>query len=254
MIVIDLGLDCGVRRVLKTMKVERPPMPILTVGGNDGKGSCVAFLGHAACGRLSRRRRHPHLLRYNERVCINGAEATDAELCQAFANVDAQRGDVRLTYFEFGTLAALDIFREHKVDVAVLEVGMGGRLDAVNAVDADGALVVSIGLDHQEWLGNDRDSIGYEKAGIYREQRPAICGDREPPLRLLETARRLGAELKVLGRDFDWRMTGDTWCWRGEGAEIKHLPVPALSGCIQFDNASSVLALLQSMISCCRWT
>lgn len=247
---IDLGLD-RVRRVLKSMQLEQPTFRVLTVGGTNGKGSCAAFLDAIlrAQGFKVGAYTSPHLLHYNERICINGVEATDIELCAAFENVDAARGDVSLTYFEFGTLAALDIFRSHKIDVAVLEVGMGGRLDAVNAVDPDGALVASIGLDHQEWLGDDRDSIGYEKAGIYRGQRPAICGDRDPPPRLLATARQLGAELEVLGRDFDWQMSGDTWCWHSQAREIKQLPPPALPGRIQFDNASSVLALLQSLRS-----
>ncbi|MGH8402326.1 MAG: bifunctional folylpolyglutamate synthase/dihydrofolate synthase, partial [Gammaproteobacteria bacterium] len=191
----------------------------------------------------------PHLLRYNERICVQRSEAADAELCEAFERVDAARGEVSLTYFEFGTLAAFDIFRNHKIDVAVLEVGMGGRLDAVNAVDPDGALVVSIGLDHQEWLGKDRDSIGFEKAGIYRSSKPAICGDRDSPLRLLETARRLGADLQILGRDFDWRMHGDTWRWSDKDRKIRELPAPSLPGRIQYDNAASVLALLQSVQS-----
>ncbi|MGA9851931.1 MAG: bifunctional tetrahydrofolate synthase/dihydrofolate synthase [Gammaproteobacteria bacterium] len=247
---IDLGLD-RVRRVLKFMELEQLPFHVLTVGGTNGKGSCVAFLdamlraqGHKVGAYTS-----PHLLRYNERICINGAEATDEELCAAFERIDAARGEVSLTYFEFGTLAAFDIFHRHRVDVAVLEVGMGGRLDAVNAVDPDGALVVSVSLDHQEWLGKDRDSIGYEKAGIYRNSKPAICGDRSPPLRLLETARQLGANLQILGRDFDWHATGNSWCWRGKNGEIGQLPIPSLPGRIQFDNATSVLALLQSVQS-----
>ncbi|MGB9428482.1 MAG: bifunctional tetrahydrofolate synthase/dihydrofolate synthase [Gammaproteobacteria bacterium] len=247
---IDLGLD-RVQRVLERMDLARPSFHVLTVGGTNGKGSCVAFLDAMLRAQDYKVGAYtsPHLLRYNERICVNGVETTDEELCAAFERVDAARGEVSLTYFEFGTLAAFDIFQGHKIDVAVLEVGMGGRLDAVNAVDPDGALVASIGLDHQEWLGNDRDSIGYEKAGIYRKQKPAICGDRDPPARLLKTARQLGAQLQVLGRDFDWRSSGDTWSWRGKDGEITQLPKPALPGRIQFDNAASVLALLQSVQS-----
>ncbi|HVC37048.1 MAG TPA: cyanophycin synthetase, partial [Gammaproteobacteria bacterium] len=189
----------------------------------------------------------PHLLRYNERICIQGVEATDADLCEAFASVDKARGDVSLTYFEFGTLAAFEIFRSYGIEMAVLEVGMGGRLDAVNAIDPLGALVASIGLDHQEWLGNDRDSIGYEKAGIYRSQRPAICGDREPPPRLLDTARQLGSDLQVLGLDFDWQASGSNWHWQGRSARMQNLPLPALPGQIQLDNAASCIALLQAV-------
>ncbi len=247
---IDLGLD-RVRCVLKAMELEHPPYRVLTVGGTNGKGSCVAFLDAIlrAEGYKVGAYTSPHLLRYNERICINGVGVTDAELCEAFERVDAARRDVSLTYFEFGTLAAFDIFRNHKIDIALLEVGMGGRLDAVNAVDPDAALVVSIGLDHQEWLGNNRDSIGYEKAGIYRGNKPAICGDRNPPLRLLETVRQLGADLQVLGRDFNWRMNGATWTWHDKDREISQLPVPSLPGHIQFDNAASVIALLQSVKS-----
>ncbi|MGH8397378.1 MAG: bifunctional tetrahydrofolate synthase/dihydrofolate synthase [Gammaproteobacteria bacterium] len=247
---IDMGLD-RVRRVLQVMELEHPPYRVLTVGGTNGKGSCVAFLdamlrvqGYKLGAYTS-----PHLLRYNERICVQGVEVTDSKLCEAFERVDAARREISLTYFEFGTLAAFDIFRNHKIDVAVLEVGMGGRLDAVNAVDPDGALVVSVGLDHQEWLGKDRDSIGFEKAGIYRSSMPAICGDRDPPLRLLETARRLGADLRILGHDFDWRISGDTWNWHDKDGEIGQLPVPSLPGHIQFDNAASVIALLRSVKS-----
>ena len=245
---IDLGLD-RVRRVLKSMALEPPPFRVLTVGGTNGKGSCVAFLDAMlrAAGYHVGAYTSPHLLRYNERVCINGMQASDAELCTAFESVDAVRGDVSLTYFEFGTLAALQIFRRHKIDVAVLEVGMGGRLDAVNVLDAEGALVASVDIDHQEWLGHDRDSIGYEKAGIFRAQRPAICGDRAPPPRLLETARRLGTELQVLGRDFDWRASKHHWRWWGKYGPLEQLPPPALPGQTQYDNAASVIALLEAV-------
>ena len=245
---IDLGLD-RVRQILGRMEIANPPFPALTVGGTNGKGSCVAFLGAIlrAAGYRVGAYTSPHLLRYNERIRILDVEVTDAELCEAFERVDRARRDVSLTYFEFGTLAAFEIFRCHKIDVAVLEVGMGGRLDAVNAIDPVGALVASVGLDHQEWLGNDRDSIGYEKAGIYRGQRAAICGDRDPPPQLLETARRLGAELQVLGKDFDWRPSGSGWHWHGRQLSLQDLPLPALSGQMQLDNAASCVALLQAV-------
>jgi dihydrofolate synthase / folylpolyglutamate synthase len=245
---IDLGLE-RVKLVLKAMGLDPPPYRVLTIGGTNGKGSCVAFLD--AMLRAQRYKvgayTSPHLLRYNERVCIQGIEATDAELCAAFECVDRSRGDISLTYFEFGTLAALEIFRRHGIEIALLEVGMGGRLDAVNAVDPLGALVVSIGLDHQEWLGSDRDSIGYEKAGIYRCRRPAVCGDRKPPLRLLETARQLGADLQILGVDFDWQASSEGWHWRGPGMCMQNLPLPAFQGLIQLDNAASCIALLQAV-------
>ncbi|MGA9854767.1 MAG: bifunctional tetrahydrofolate synthase/dihydrofolate synthase [Gammaproteobacteria bacterium] len=245
---IDLGLE-RVRQVLECMRLLHPPFQVLTVGGTNGKGSCVAFLDAMlrAQGYRVGAYTSPHLLRYNERICIQGVEAADSELVEAFASVDQARGDVSLTYFEFGTLAAFEIFRRQRIDVAVLEVGMGGRLDAVNAVDPLGALVASIGLDHQEWLGTDRDSIGYEKAGIYRSQRPAICGDREPPSRFLDTAKQLGADLQVLGRKFDWQASGHSWKWQGQNGCLQNLQQPALAGFIQLDNAASCIALLQAV-------
>ena len=244
---IDLGLE-RVRCVLQAMQLERPPFQVLTVGGTNGKGSCVTFLDAMlrAQGYRVGAYTSPHLLRYNERVRVCQQDSSDAELCESFARVDAARGATSLTYFEFGTLAALDIFRNHGVEVAVLEVGMGGRLDAVNAVDPLGALVVSVGLDHQEWLGPDRDSIGYEKAGIYRRGRPAICGDRVPPPRLLQTAQQIGAALQVLGREFDWRALGSGWSWQSGARRIANLPSLAMAGHIQYDNAASAIALLQA--------
>ena len=245
---IDLGLE-RVRQVLAAMHLEQPAYRVLTVGGTNGKGSCVAFLdamlrsqGYAVGAYTS-----PHLLRYNERVCVQGREVTDAELVEAFARVDAARGAVSLTYFEFGTLAAFEIFRQRGIQVAVLEVGMGGRLDAVNVLEPEGALVASVALDHQEWLGDDRNSIGFEKAGIYRSGRPAICGDRDSPARLLDSARRLGADLQVLGRDYDWQEAGNCWDWHGPRSRLQQLPYPAMPGMVQLDNAASCVALLQAV-------
>ena len=245
---IDLGLE-RVRKVLVAMHLQQPPFHVLTVGGTNGKGSCVAYLDAMlrARGYKVGAYTSPHILRYNERVCVNGREVSDKEFCEAFARVDAARGDTSLTYFEFGTLAALDIFHNQKIEVAVLEVGMGGRLDAVNVLDPAGALVTSVGLDHQEWLGPDRDSIGYEKAGIYRRGRPAICGDREPPARLLESARQTGAEVRVLGWDFDWHGSNGTWIWQSGNTHIEDLPAPALPGRIQYDNAAAAIALLHAV-------
>ena len=245
---IDLGLE-RVRRVLEALGLDRPAYPILTVGGTNGKGSCVAFSEAMlrAAGLKVGAYTSPHLLRYNERVRVDGAEAADEEFCAAFERIERMRGDVSLTYFEFGTLAALEIFARHGIQVAVLEVGLGGRLDAVNAIDPDAALVASIGLDHQEWLGPDRESIGREKAGIYRPGRPALCGDRDPPVTLVEHARGLGARFQVLGQDFDWSQQGESWTWRGEGGEIAGLPLPALSGRIQYDNVATVIAALKSL-------
>jgi len=245
--VIDLGLH-RVQALLKVLHLDEPAYPILTVGGTNGKGSCVSFAESMlrAAGRKVGAYVSPHLLRYNERVRVDGRDVSDQEFCESFQRIDDARGDLRVTYFEFGTLAAIDIFARRGVDVAVLEVGLGGRLDAVNALDADVALVSSVGLDHQDWLGPDRESIGREKAGIFRSRRPAICGDRQPPASLLEHARAIGAGLQLIGRDFECQVQGDTWSWRGSGGELTGLPAPALPGSIQYDNAASVIAALQS--------
>ncbi|MGE5623970.1 MAG: bifunctional tetrahydrofolate synthase/dihydrofolate synthase [Bacillota bacterium] len=245
---IDLGLE-RVRRVLRNLGLARPAFPLLTVGGTNGKGSCVAYLESMlrAAGYRTGAYTSPHLLRYNERVRVDGEEATDGEFCESFERVDRARGDISLTYFEFGTLAALDIFTRRGVKVAVLEVGMGGRLDAVNAVDPEGALVASVSLDHQEWLGPDRESIGFEKAGIYRGGKPAVCGDRVPPAALLKQAADIHADLRLLGRDFDCTLEEDAWNWRGPEGALRSLPPPALPGRIQYDNAASAIALLKSV-------
>ena len=245
---IDLGLERA-QRVLAELGLAKPPYRMLTVGGTNGKGSSVAFAeamlraGGYRVGAYT----SPHILRYNERIRVEGADVSDAELCESFARIDQARGVMSLTYFEFGTLAAFDILARRGVEAAVLEVGLGGRLDAVNAVDPDAALVASVGLDHQDWLGPDRESIGYEKAGIYRRSRPAICGDREPPASLLQHAGSLGARLQLIDRDFDWRPEGERWTWRGRAATLHDLPAPALPGRIQYDNASAVIAALKSL-------
>lgn len=245
--VIDLGLH-RVQALLKALDLQRPSFPILTVGGTNGKGSCVSFAeamlraaGHRVGAYVS-----PHLLRYNERVRVDGMDVSDAEFCESFQRIDDARGDLRVTYFEFGTLAAVDILVRRGVSAAVLEVGLGGRLDAVNALDPDVALIASVGLDHQDWLGPDRESIGREKAGIFRPSRPAICGDRRPPASLLHQARALGAKLQLIGEDFERDIRGDSWTWRGQHGELQGLPAPALPGHIQYDNAATVIAALQS--------
>lgn len=245
---IDLGLE-RVKQVLRGLALAVPPYRVLTVGGTNGKGSSVAFAEAMlrAGGYRVGSHTSPHILRYNERIRVDGAEVSDQEICDSFAHIDTARGETSLTYFEFGFLAAIDIFAARGVEAAVLEVGLGGRLDAVNAVDPDAALVASVGLDHQDWLGPDRESIGYEKAGIYRSGRPALCGDRTPPVALLQHAGSIGARLQVLGRDFDWRTTGDRWIWRGRGSQLRDLPPPVLPGRIQYDNASTVIAALTSL-------
>ena len=223
---IDLGLERS-RAVAQRLGLLPARATTLTVAGTNGKGSSVTLAAaiYQAAGYRTGRYTSPHLLRYNERVAIDGVEASDVALCRAFAAIEAARGDISLTYFEFGTLAALWLFREAGVEVQVLEVGLGGRLDSVNIVDADCALVTNIGLDHIDWLGSDRDSIGYEKAGIMRPGRPAVSVEDQPPRRLIEHAASIGAQLRRLGPDYDFARHADgRWDWRGASERYAGLP------------------------------
>lgn len=228
---IDMGLERA-RLVLERLGLGRPAPRVITVTGTNGKGSTCAFL--ASLLRASGLRvgvySSPHLLRYNERVQLPEGEASDEALCAAFAAVEAARGETSLTYFEMGTLAAFWLFERAALDAVVLEVGLGGRLDAVNLIDADLAVVTSIGIDHVEWLGDSRDSVAVEKAGIFRAGKPAVCGDLDPPPVLLERARQLGCPLRLRGRDFDLGITAQGWYWRGVDAhgqplELGDLPL-----------------------------
>jgi dihydrofolate synthase/folylpolyglutamate synthase len=189
----------------------------------------------------------PHLLRYNERVRIDGQEAGDELLCHAFAQIDAARGHTQLTYFEFGTLAAVLLFAQTNVEVAILEVGLGGRLDAVNAFDTDCALVTSVDIDHVEYLGATREAIGFEKAGIFRRARPAICSDVEPPLTLVEHAQDIGARLLLINRDFGFKAEPGQWQYWGPGGKRHGLPHPALRGGYQLMNAAACLTALDEL-------
>ncbi|WP_375738086.1 bifunctional tetrahydrofolate synthase/dihydrofolate synthase [Pseudomonas boanensis] len=213
---IDMGLDRS-RAVAARLGLGKLAPKVVTVTGTNGKGSTCAFLASLlrAQGKKVGVYSSPHLLRYNERVNIDGREADDQSLCDAFAAVEAARGEISLTYFEMGTLAAFWLFQRSNLDVVVLEVGLGGRLDAVNLVDADLALVTSIGLDHADWLGDTRESVAFEKAGIFRHGVPALCGDLDPPGPLLEQAGSLRAPLFLRGRDFDLALGESTWHWRG---------------------------------------
>lgn len=250
---IELGLE-RVSQVAARLLDGPLATTVISVAGTNGKGSCVGFLQEilTQAGYRVGAYTSPHLLRYSERVRIDGQEVSAQALCEAFENVDRARGDVPLTYFEFGTLAAMDIFRRARLDVAILEVGLGGRLDAVNCVAPDVALISTVDLDHQDWLGEDREAIGREKAGIMRAGRPAIYGDIDPPASVLETAAGLGAHLRCLGRDFSYTHTGEgTWDWRwhpagesGASRDLRDLPSPAMPGEYQFRNAAAVLAAL----------
>ena len=246
---IELGLE-RVSAVFARLRPELAPgafpCPVITVAGTNGKGSSVAMLEAilAAAGYRVGVYTSPHLLRYNERVRIAGAEAGDEALCVAFERIDQARGETSLTYFEFGTLAALDIFAAAALDVVVLEVGMGGRLDAVNILDPDVALITSIGIDHAQWLGNDREAIAREKGGILRKGRPGVYSGRDMPAALAQTAESLGAELNVLGREFTYHMRRSEWSWQSVEARRDALPLPALRGAHQLDNAAGVLMAL----------
>ncbi len=240
---IDMGLD-RVRAVAARMAMTRPAPLVVTVTGTNGKGSTCAFIASLlnAQGLKIGSYSSPHLLRYNERVLLSGREASDAELCEAFAVVEAARGEISLTYFEMGTLAAFWLFERAGLDAVVLEVGLGGRLDAVNIVDADLAVITNIGLDHADWLGNSRESVAYEKAGILREGKPALCGDLDPPQLLLDHANSLSAPLLLRGRDFDLAMGAGDWHWRGvdaAGAPLELHGLPLLT--LPMENAALAL-------------
>lgn len=245
---IDLGLD-RLQRTLDRLEWQRPTCPVVTVAGTNGKGSCVALTARILdeAGYRVGTFTSPHLLRYNERIAVAGVEVSDDALIAAFERIDAARAEDTLTFFEFNAAAALLVFADADLDVIVLEVGMGGRLDAVNVVDADVALVTSIDLDHCDWLGRDRETIGREKAGIFRAGRPAIFGARDMPESIRESAQRTGADLQQLGHDFDWVRSGARWTWRGRAGEQRDLPAPALQGEIQYDNAAAVLTALEAL-------
>ena len=244
---IEMGLErvCAVRDAMR-LDVA---FPIIMVGGTNGKGSACAMLEAILDHARFRTGCYtsPHLLRYNERVRIARGDASDEDLVRAFAAVESARGDVALTYFEFGTLAAMWLFAEQRVDVALLEVGLGGRLDAVNAFDPDCALVMSIALDHMDYLGDTRERIGAEKAGIFRAGRPAICADYDPPGTLIDHALEIGAELLLIGRDFGYESDARQWRYWGPRGERHGLPHPALRGDYQLANAAACLAALDGM-------
>jgi dihydrofolate synthase/folylpolyglutamate synthase len=244
---IALGLD-RVRQVLEAMRLSLSAVKI-TVGGTNGKGSTCAMLERILleAGYRVGTYTSPHILEYNERVRLQGEDVDDATLVRSFERVEAARGSTPLTYFEFGTLAALAAFDEAKLDAMVLEVGLGGRLDAVNVVDADAAIVASVDIDHVDWLGGDRESIGFEKAGIFRSGRPAIFGSADPPRRLVEHAVSIGADLQLPGRDFRVESHPGQWDFVGRRGAKHALPVPALRGRWQLDNAAAALAALDEL-------
>ncbi len=244
---IDLSLD-RVRAVAERLGIGFD-VPVLVVGGTNGKGSTCAMLEAMlrAAGYRVGLYTSPHLLRFNERLTIDAREVGDRDWCESFARVEAARGDEPLTYFEYATLAAAGLLAASGVDAALLEVGLGGRLDAVNAIPADAALIASIDLDHLDWLGPDRDSIGREKAGIFRRDRIAVCGDRDPPPAVARRAAEVGARYLQAGREFRAEPTGAVWAWHGPGRTLEALPRPGLAGAFQLDNAAACLAVLAGL-------
>ncbi|WP_462114144.1 bifunctional tetrahydrofolate synthase/dihydrofolate synthase [Lysobacter xanthus] len=243
---IDLGLD-RIRTVHARLGLTRPAPVVVTVGGTNGKGSTVAFVEAIARAQGLRVGAYtsPHLLRYNERIRIDGRDADDAGIVAAFETIEAARGDVSLTYFEVGTLAALWLFERAGLDVAILEVGLGGRLDATNLVDPDVAVITTVDLDHMDWLGPDVESIGFEKAGIARAWRPLVLGDADPPSSVLRHAYAIGAKALRIGCDFFVDAGDDRWQWREVGHAVD-LPMPALEAPAQLRNAAVAIAALRA--------
>jgi len=244
---IDMGLD-RVETVLHRL-VEEPSFKVIAVAGTNGKGSCAAMLGSilAAAGHRAGVYTSPHLARFNERIRIDGAEAGDDDICGALAQVDRLRGDIPLTYFEFATLAAIHLYEQSGVEFAVMEVGMGGRLDAVNALPIGAALITNVELDHMHWLGSDREAIGREKAHVLRAGRTAVFNHNSVPQSVLAHAADIGTYLLVAGRDYDHERDAGSWRWFGPRDERWTLATPSIPGDVQLDNASGVLALLSGI-------
>lgn len=245
---IELGLE-RVRDVAGRLGIGKPASEIITVAGTNGKGSTVAFIEAIALAADWKVGAYtsPHLLRYNERVRIDGQEVSDDALVQAFEAVEAARGPIPLTYFEFGTLAALWLFQRASLDLVVLEVGLGGRLDAVNMVDPDVAVITTVDIDHVDWLGNDREVIGHEKAGIARAWKPLVLGEIDSPSSVLRHAYAIGANALRLGSDFFVESVDAAhWRWRDVGTELV-LPNPALAAPVQRANAATAIAALRAL-------
>lgn len=246
---IDMGLE-RIRDVSTRLGLGRPGRKVITVGGTNGKGSTVAFIEAIAraAGRKVGAYTSPHLLAYNERIRIDGADAADAEIVAAFEAIEAARGEIALTYFEYGTLAALWLFERARLDLAILEVGLGGRLDATNLVDPDVAVITTVDLDHQDYLGDDREAIGFEKAGIARAWKPLVLGDDDPPSSVLGHAYAIGASAVRAGCDFFFepQQAGDRWRWREVNYQVE-LPLPALAAPVQLRNAAVAIAALRAL-------
>ena len=250
------GIELGLARVarVKDELMQVPHCPVIIVGGTNGKGSTCAYIEqiYRCAGYRTGCYTSPHLLTYNERVKLDGEAVTDDRLCAAFARVEAARqaaGGVSLTYFEFGTLAAWEVFAAAGVEAVILEVGLGGRLDAVNIYEPDCSIVTGIALDHTDWLGGTREAIGFEKAGIFRAGKPAVCADPEPPQSLLDHAAAIGADLHLIGRDFASKVVADGWSFVSSVGTLADLPLPALRGACQLRNAAAALLAVECLQS-----
>ena len=244
---IDLGLE-RVQKVLSRLQLTRPDH-VLLIAGTNGKGSSVAISDAIlrASGKRVGAYTSPHVTRYNERIAINGEAASDASIIAAFERIESVRDDLELTYFEYGTLAAAVVFADSDLDVWILEVGLGGRLDATNAIEPTASLITNVSLDHCDWLGDDVETIAVEKAGVMRAGIPTVFGSREMPQSVKRHAATIGSNLLRAGHEFERRSTEDgSWSWRGPSESLDNLRAPGLLGEFQLDNAAGVLALLDA--------
>lgn len=239
---IDLGLK-RISHVAQRLSVANFNCPVLTVAGTNGKGSNVALLAAilTAAGYRVGTYTSPHLIHYQERIQIAGHCINDQDLCSAFEQIEKSRCDIPLTYFEFGTLAALWTFKHAELDIIILEVGLGGRLDAVNCIDADLSIISMIDFDHMDWLGDTREKIGFEKAGIMRPNRPCVCGDFDPPQSILNLAQSLACPLYRQGIEFDYKLQSQSWSWNSQQFSLNELPLPN----IDLQNAATVLQAIE---------
>lgn len=239
---MDLSLE-RVEEVAKRLNLLNPNATVITVGGTNGKGSCVAGLEkiYLTAGYRVGAFTSPILLRHNEYVRIQGVDASDDDFCDAFEAIDKARGDITLTPFEFNALAAFIIFKKAELDIWILEVGLGGRFDAVNVIDADATIVASIGIDHVEWLGDTREKIAYEKAGIFRKNQFSVCGDFDPPKTLIDYANAVEATLFCQNQEFGFEKKEISWNWWSAGKKLENLPLSSLA----LQNMSSVLMLVE---------
>ena len=244
---IDLTLE-RIKIVIERLNLDIS-FPILTIGGTNGKGSTCSILEsiYKEAGYKVACYTSPHFLHFNERIKIQAVAVSDELICEAFSRIESAREGVTLTYFEYGTIAAMIIFSEAHVDVAILEVGLGGRLDAVNVFDADCAIVTTVDLDHMDYLGHTREAIGFEKAGIYRTEKTAIFGDFDPPQSLIKHAELIHADLKIIGKDFGYEVHHDSFDFLIDSSFVMNLPLPKLQGDFQLANATNALMALKAM-------